>query len=192
VLEFRRAAVEAAPRRNQPRGPIRRASGKSLGARIHAPDADSRVFCYSNADIRKGDEAEEVFRFTAFWKRLRGSAPKHLVFDSKLTTYEGLDRLDAAGITFLTLRRRAPKLLAEIDNLPPSAWRTITLDIVLGQESENAGLAAAALGRHHRNLEVVGVRTVYAVSRLTPIGTVCDLQAANSQLSNSCYEVPGR
>jgi transposase len=33
-----------------------------------AQDADSQVFCYSNADIRKGDEAEEVFRFSAFWK----------------------------------------------------------------------------------------------------------------------------
>ena len=94
-----------------------------------AQDADSQVFCYSNADIRKGEEAEEVFRFVAFWKRHHGSAPRHLVFDSKLTTYQGLDRLDAAGITFLTLRRRAPKLLAEIDRLPPSAWRTITLDM---------------------------------------------------------------
>jgi transposase len=93
-----------------------------------AQDADSQVFCYSNADIRKGEEAEEVFRFIAFWKRQHGSPPQHLVFDSKLTTYQGLDRLDAAGITFLTLRRRAPKLLAEIDHLPPAAWRTITLD----------------------------------------------------------------
>src|SRR6267154_693199 len=93
-----------------------------------AQDADSQVFCYSNADIRKGEEAEEVFRFIKFWKRQHGSPPQHLVFDSKLTTYQGLDRLDAAGITFLTLRRRAPKLLAEIDSLPPSAWRTITLD----------------------------------------------------------------
>jgi putative ABC transport system substrate-binding protein len=32
--------------------------------------------------------------------------------------YAGLDRLDAAGITFLTLRRRSPKLLAEAANLP--------------------------------------------------------------------------
>jgi hypothetical protein len=94
-----------------------------------AQDADSQVFCYSNADIRKGEETEEVFRFIAFWKRQHGSPPQHLVFDSKLTTYQGLDRLDAAGITFLTLRRRAPKLLAEIDHLPPSAWRTITLDM---------------------------------------------------------------
>jgi transposase len=94
-----------------------------------AQDADSQVFCYSNADIRKGEEAEEVFRFIAFWKRQYGRLPQHLVFDSKLTTYDGLDRLDAAGITFITLRRRSPSLLAEIDNLPPSAWRTVTLEI---------------------------------------------------------------
>ena len=94
-----------------------------------AQNADSQVFCYSNADIRKGEEADEVFRFIAFWKRQYGRLPQHLVFDSKLTTYDGLDRLDAAGITFITLRRRSPSLLAEIDNLPPSAWRTVTLDI---------------------------------------------------------------
>jgi transposase len=94
-----------------------------------AQDADSQVFCYSNADIRKGEEAEEVFRFIAFWKRQHATVPRHLVFDSKLTTYQGLDRLDAAGITFLTLRRRSPGLLAEIANLPPAAWRTVTLDM---------------------------------------------------------------
>jgi transposase len=94
-----------------------------------AQDADSEVFCYSNADIRKGDEAEEVFRFIDFWKHQYGRLPAHLVFDSKLTTYDRLDRLDAAGITFITLRRRSPSLLAEIDHLPPSAWRTVTLEV---------------------------------------------------------------
>ncbi|MFZ1093022.1 MAG: hypothetical protein WAN75_28000, partial [Xanthobacteraceae bacterium] len=94
-----------------------------------AQDADAQAFCYSNADIRKGEEAEEIFRFVEFWRRQYGKQPQHLVFDSKLTTYQGLDRLDAAGITFLTLRRRSPSLLAEVDRLPPSAWRTITLDV---------------------------------------------------------------
>ena len=94
-----------------------------------AQDADAQVFCYANADIRKGEEADEIFRFIDFWKRQHGKAPQHLVFDSKLTTYAGLDRLDAAGITFLTLRRRSPKLLAEAANLPASAWRTVELDI---------------------------------------------------------------
>ena len=94
-----------------------------------AQDADSQVFCYSNADIRKGEEAEEIFRFIKFWTRQHGSPPQHLVFDSKLTTYEQLDRLDEEGIIFLTLRRRSANLLAEIDDLAPSAWRTINLDV---------------------------------------------------------------
>jgi transposase len=94
-----------------------------------AQDADSLVFCYSNADIRKGEEAQEIFRFIEFWTRQHGSPPQHLVFDSKLTTYDGLDRLDEAQITFITLRRRSPGLLAEIAQLPPSAWRQITLDL---------------------------------------------------------------
>jgi hypothetical protein len=94
-----------------------------------AQDADSQVFCYSNADIRKGEEAEEIFRFIDFWTRQHGSPPQHLVFDSKLTTYARLDRLDEAHITFMTLRRRSPGLLAEIAALAPSAWRRITLDV---------------------------------------------------------------
>jgi transposase len=94
-----------------------------------AQDADAQVFCYANADIRKGEEADEIFRFIDFWKRQHGKAPHHLVFDSKLTTYAGLDQLDAAGITFITLRRRAPRLLAEVADLPASAWRTVELDI---------------------------------------------------------------
>jgi transposase len=94
-----------------------------------AQDADSQVFCYSNADIRKGEEADEIFRFIKFWTRKHGSPPKHLVFDSKLTTHAGLDRLDEEGITFITLRRRSHRLMKEIVNLPTSAWRTVTLDL---------------------------------------------------------------
>ena len=94
-----------------------------------AQDADERVFCYSNADIRKGEESEEIFRFISFWKRVRGRLPPHLVFDSRLTTYAGLARLDRMDITFITLRRRSPRILDEIQQLPSSAWRRVTLDV---------------------------------------------------------------
>jgi len=93
-----------------------------------AQDATSRAFCYSNADLRKGEEADEIFRFVDFWKKLHGQLPRHLVFDSKLTTYAALARLDAMGIEFITLRRRTHKLLAEIATLPRSAWRTVELE----------------------------------------------------------------
>src|SRR5436190_4329360 len=94
-----------------------------------AQDADTQVFCYSNADIRKGEEAEEIFRFITFWKQQHGRLPQHLVFDSKLTTYDRLDRLDRDGIIFMTLRRRSPSLLTEVKELAPSAWRTIEIDV---------------------------------------------------------------
>jgi len=94
-----------------------------------AQDADSQVFCYSNADIRKGEEAEEIFRFIKFWERQYGGLPQHLVFDSKLTNYAQLDRLDQEGIIFITLRRRTQKLLAALSDLPTSAWRTVNLDV---------------------------------------------------------------
>jgi hypothetical protein len=94
-----------------------------------AQDADGRAFCYANADLRKGEEAEEVFRFIDFWKRVRGTQPAHLVFDSRLTTYQGLARLDEMEITFITLRRRSPTILKEVDELPASAWRRVTLDV---------------------------------------------------------------
>jgi len=93
-----------------------------------AQDAASRAFCYSNADLRKGEEAEEIFSFIDFWKEHHGQLPRHLVFDSKLTTHAGLARLDAMGIDFITLRRRSHKLLAEIATLPRSAWRTVDLE----------------------------------------------------------------
>ena len=94
-----------------------------------AQDAEGRAFCYSNADLRKGEEPEEVLQFVSFWKKHHGDYPRHLVFDSRLTTYRNLARLDDLAITFITLRRRSPKLLAEISSLPISAWRRVTLDV---------------------------------------------------------------
>jgi hypothetical protein len=93
-----------------------------------AHDAAGRAFCYANADLRKGEEAEAIFRFLAFWKQHHGAVPRHLVFDSKLTTQPNLARLDAMGIEFITLRRRSPKLMAEVAALPRSAWRRIELE----------------------------------------------------------------
>jgi hypothetical protein len=52
------------------------------------------------------------------------------VFDSKLTTYRNLSRLNELGIPFITLRRRDPKMLKEIDSQPSSAWRRIELESI--------------------------------------------------------------
>jgi hypothetical protein len=116
-----------------------------------AQDAEGRAFCYSNADLRKGEEAEEIFRFVKFWKKHHGENPRHLVFDSRLTTYPQLARLDRLGISFITLRRRSPALLREIDQLAVSAWRRVSLEVPARKYKtprvfeQNVKLAGAAL-----------------------------------------------
>jgi hypothetical protein len=92
-----------------------------------AHDADRRVFCYANAQVRKSDQNDEILRFVGFWKARTGELPGELIFDSKLTTYANLNRLNQMGIAFITLRRRSEKLIEEIFSHPPSAWRRIEL-----------------------------------------------------------------
>jgi len=94
-----------------------------------AQDERSQSFCYSNADLRKGEEPNEVFRFISFWKKAHGQLPRHLVFDSQLTTHANLAKLDAMKIDFITLRRRSPALLKELYALPRSSWRQVELDV---------------------------------------------------------------
>ncbi|NTW17211.1 MAG: transposase [Syntrophaceae bacterium] len=95
-----------------------------------AHDADQRVFCYANSDLRKSEQNDEVLRFVEFWKARTGGLPAELIFDSKLTTYANLDRLNRLGIAFITLRRRTKKILDEIRNEPVSAWRRVELHSV--------------------------------------------------------------
>jgi len=92
-----------------------------------ARDAEQRVLCYSNAALSKERQADEILRFVDFWKAQTGQVPAELVFDSGLTTYPNLRRLNQQGIHFLTLRRRSRAMLAAIYAQPPGAWRRVTL-----------------------------------------------------------------
>jgi len=93
-----------------------------------AQDADTRVFCYANGELRKDQQSDEILRFVEFWKQRTGRWPEELIFDSKLTTYAKLDKLNRMGIQFITLRRRFKKLLDEVAGTAPSAWRRIELE----------------------------------------------------------------
>ena len=95
-----------------------------------AQDADTRVFCYANGELRKDQQNDEVLRFVEFWKQRTGRLPGELIFDSKLTTYANLDKLNRMGVHFITLRRRSKKLLDEIAQTPMSAWRRVELESV--------------------------------------------------------------
>ncbi len=98
-----------------------------------AQDAETRVFCYANADLRKGEQNDQVLAFVDFWKKRTGRDPEEVIFDSKLTTYANLNKLNRRGIEFITLRRRPPNLMHELALKPASAWRTIELQNIARQ-----------------------------------------------------------
>ena len=95
-----------------------------------AQDAKTRVFCYANADLRKDTQNDEVLEFIEYWKQRTGRYPEELIFDSKLTTYQNLDKLNQLKIGFMTLRRRSKPMLVQIHQEPISAWRRIELQAV--------------------------------------------------------------
>lgn len=94
-----------------------------------AQDAETNALLYANADILRKDGALEVLRFVDYLKEIKGVVKETLVFDSRLTTYEVLGKLDSDGIKFITLRRKFKKLEQETQNLPDSKWQKVKLPI---------------------------------------------------------------
>ena len=92
-----------------------------------ARDDQARVFCYANAKVRKSDQNDEIVRFAEYWKQHTGQWPQELVFDSRLTTYAHLAKLNELGIRFITLRRRTANLIDAIHAVPRNEWRCIRL-----------------------------------------------------------------
>ena len=92
-----------------------------------ARDAEHNVLLYGQAGLGKDERAGEVLRFAQYMKEHSGDYPKELVFDSQLTTYANLGKLQELSIAFITLRRRTKKLLAGIYGAPKHHWQRVTL-----------------------------------------------------------------
>jgi hypothetical protein len=95
-----------------------------------AQDADTHVFCYGNAQVRKENQNDEVLAFARYWKERTGHWPHELIFDSKLTTYANLSWLNQHVMEFITLRRRSADMLQAVRAWPDSAWRRIHLESI--------------------------------------------------------------
>ena len=103
----------------------RRKSLRSILALL-CQDPDSGILCYSDAEVRHNKQSDCVLEFVNFWKN-EGENPKCLIFDSKVTTYENLVKLDRDGVKFITIRRRSKNLLAKVADLAPESWQEVNL-----------------------------------------------------------------
>lgn len=124
----------AIPYRGDPAGldnhylPLRGKAGPSV-LTFFAQEQKSRVLCYGNANLSRDDQAGEILRFVTFWHDIAGRDPQWLYFDSKLTSYAELSRLNQRGISFVTIRRRGAAITRRLDGIPKSAWHKAHLDI---------------------------------------------------------------
>lgn len=89
----------------------------------------SRLLCYSDATIVREQAAGQLLKFVAFCQLILGADPVWVYFDSRLTTYAEMNRLNARGKTsFITIRRRGSRILRGLANQPNSAWRRTVID----------------------------------------------------------------
>ena len=92
-----------------------------------AQDLETTYLCYSNGQISKEEAPDEILHFLSFYKSTHGVLPQCLVFDSKLTTYQNLNRLDKDfGVKFITLKRRGKRILESISKI--TNWTKIRLN----------------------------------------------------------------
>ena len=121
------------PYRGDPSGlerhylPRRGVAGTSVLC-LFALEQSSRCLCYANANLTRAEQLHEVFRFVEFWNTTTGADPQWLYFDSKLTDYAELSRLNQRDIHFITIRRRGSAILRRLDRLPASAWSKAVID----------------------------------------------------------------
>jgi len=101
------------------------ARGKSMkGAlTLFAQDATSKLILYTASDIMRAEASDQVLSFLSFWRHVRRGVVPTFVFDSRLTTYPHLSKLDTEGVKFITLRRRGEKLVKKISEL--NGWQRI-------------------------------------------------------------------
>jgi len=93
-----------------------------------AQEQESRVLCYANANLTRPDQAGEAIRFVEFWHEIIGADPEWLYFDSKVTTYAELSKLNRRGIFFITIRRRGAQILRRLQSLPVGKWERAVID----------------------------------------------------------------
>ena len=111
--------------------------GKALASMLAvlAQDPDSGIICYGDTTIRHENQNETVLEFLDFYRagKTAGTPLQYLTFDSKFTSYENLNKLNQAHVTFITIRRRGKNIVERIEQIPDKQWKQIRVPRANGQ-----------------------------------------------------------
>ena len=85
-----------------------------------------QIIDYGRADVTHNNESKVVLEFLDFYKldRKNNASLKYIIFDSKFTNYENLNKLDDAKVKFITIRRRGKNIVESINKIEKKDWKT--------------------------------------------------------------------
>ncbi len=103
---------------------------------VLAQDSESGIVDYGDTNIMHENESAVALEFLDFRRKSSGgkSDLKYLVFDSKFTNYQNLNKLNESDVMFVTIRRRGKNIVEQIEKTDKSKWKKIRV-----QSSGNKG-----------------------------------------------------
>jgi len=111
--------------------PMRGKAGLSVQT-FFASEHKSHVLCYSNANLTHDGQVGEIHQFIQFCDGFTQQDPLWLYFDSKLTTYAELSKINQRKkpkVWFVTIRRRGSRILQRLAKLPAGTWQKAVISI---------------------------------------------------------------
>jgi len=102
---------------------------------VLAQDSENGILCYGDTTVRHSNQSDVVMEFLDFYHQDedKNRALKYLVFDSRFTTYANLNRINIAGIKFLTIQRRSKALDTKTGAIQASGWNKVRIERANGR-----------------------------------------------------------
>ena len=102
---------------------------------VLAQDPENGLLCYGDTTIRRNNQNDVILEFLDFYHSDKQSDCnlKYLVFDSRFTTYQNLNKINIKGIKFITIRRRSKSLVEHINGIDDSKWQKIVVQKANGK-----------------------------------------------------------
>ncbi len=98
---------------------------------VLAQDPDTGIIDYGDVNVRHENQSAVVLEYLDFYNK-NNHGPKelrYLVFDSKFTNYENLNKLNQKGVCFVTIRRRGKNLVDRLNGLAKQQWKSIRVQM---------------------------------------------------------------
>jgi hypothetical protein len=87
-------------------------------------DRESRIFPYSNANVKRSEASDEIKKFLDMVKPL-GLKPEWIIIDSKVTNYKNIANIPVTDAKIVTIHYRSKKMVEEAKNIED--WEIVRL-----------------------------------------------------------------